>query len=99
MSLFELTKAYSIFAYDGQLCHIKIFQSDENTCESVIEKKYTDMINLILTNRYFKLNGFPVNSNLDFQDRNVFVKTGTSRNFRDNWSIGFTDNYIVGVWV
>lgn len=99
VSLFELTKAYSIFAYDGQLCHIKIFQSDENTCESVIEKKYTDMINLILTNRYFKLNGFPVNSNLDFQDRNVFVKTGTSRNFRDNWSIGFTDNYIVGVWV
>ncbi len=29
----------------------------------------------------------------------MFVKTGTSRNFRDNWAIGYTDNYIIWVWV
>jgi membrane carboxypeptidase/penicillin-binding protein PbpC len=45
------------------------------------------MVSSILTNRYFKLGGFPINSSLDFADRNVFVKTGTSRNFRDNWAI------------
>jgi penicillin-binding protein 1C len=27
------------------------------------------------------------------------VKTGTSKDFRDNWCIGFTDEYLVGVWV
>jgi penicillin-binding protein 1C len=27
------------------------------------------------------------------------VKTGTSKDMRDNWAIGFTDRYTVGVWV
>jgi membrane carboxypeptidase/penicillin-binding protein PbpC len=60
-----------------------------------MDTKYTSMVEEILTNRYFKLAGFPINSNLDFADRNVFVKTGTSRNFKDNWSIGYTDKYII----
>lgn len=27
------------------------------------------------------------------------VKTGTSKDFRDNWCVGFTDDFLVGVWV
>jgi penicillin-binding protein 1C len=27
------------------------------------------------------------------------VKTGTSKDMRDNWCVGFTDRYAVGVWV
>lgn len=27
------------------------------------------------------------------------VKTGTSKDMRDNWCIGYTDNYTVSVWV
>ena len=27
------------------------------------------------------------------------VKTGTSKDMRDNWCIGYTDRYTVGVWV
>ncbi len=27
------------------------------------------------------------------------MKTGTSKDMRDNWCIGFTDRYTVGVWV
>jgi penicillin-binding protein 1C len=27
------------------------------------------------------------------------VKTGTTRNFRDNWTIGYSPQYVVGVWV
>ena len=30
---------------------------------------------------------------------NVAVKTGTSKDMRDNWCVGFTKNYTVGVWV
>ena len=26
------------------------------------------------------------------------VKTGTSQDFRDNWTVGYTTNYVVGVW-
>jgi penicillin-binding protein 1C len=27
------------------------------------------------------------------------VKTGTSKDMRDNWCVGFSDRYVVGVWV
>ena len=27
------------------------------------------------------------------------VKTGTSKDYRDNWTVGFTRDYTVGVWV
>ncbi|MDD4151504.1 MAG: transglycosylase domain-containing protein [Candidatus Gracilibacteria bacterium] len=99
VSLYELTRAYSIFAHDGNLCDISFISENIGKCSNIAEKKYTDMVSEILTNRYFKLGGFPINSSLDFPYRNVFVKTGTSRNFRDNWAIGYTDNYIIGVWV
>lgn len=28
----------------------------------------------------------------------MFVKTGTSRNFRDNYAVGYTDRYLIAVW-
>ncbi len=104
INLYELTRAYSIFAKNGEFCEINIFQDENknwkwNQCKFIINKKYTDMVEEILTNRYFKLAWFPIYSNLDFPDRNVFVKTGTSRNFKDNWSIWFTSNFIIWVWV
>ncbi len=97
ISLYELTRAFTIFAYDWKLCKINVIASD-NSCKQIIDKKYTDMINEILTNRYYKLWEFPINWNLDFPDKKVFLKTGTSRNFKDNWTIWFTDNYIIWVW-
>jgi penicillin-binding protein 1C len=33
------------------------------------------------------------------RNRNIRYKTGTSYGFRDAWSIGYDDNYTVGVWV
>ncbi len=30
--------------------------------------------------------------------RPAAVKTGTSQDFRDNWTIGYTTDYVVGVW-
>ena len=32
-------------------------------------------------------------------DLRASVKTGTSKDMRDNWCLGFTDKYTVGVWV
>lgn len=41
---------------------------------------------------------FGVDSVLTFPF-NVAVKTGTSKDMRDNWCVGFSRNYTVGVWV
>jgi membrane peptidoglycan carboxypeptidase len=30
--------------------------------------------------------------------RPAAVKTGTSQNFRDNWTVGYTTDYVMGVW-
>lgn len=98
VSLYELTQAFSIFAHDGDFCNINYLAWEKTKCKNVIEKKYTDMTNFILTNRYFKVRWFPINSTLDFADKNVFLKTWTSRNFRDNWTVWYTDNYVIWVW-
>lgn len=42
---------------------------------------------------------FGSNSKLTIPKHKVAVKTGTSNNFRDNWTIGFTPDYLVAVWV
>lgn len=99
ISLFELTRAYSIFAHQGKLCEFHILEKKDYKCRQIIEPRYINDIVYILSNRYFKLESFPINSNLDFPDRFVFKKTGTSRNFSDNFTIGFTKNYMIGVWV
>lgn len=99
ISLFELTRAFTIFSSWWYLCEFTIIKWEKTNCKKIIDKKYTDMIEMILSNRYFKLKSFPLDSNLDFPDRFVFVKTWTSRNFSDNVAVGYTDNYIIWVWV
>jgi membrane carboxypeptidase/penicillin-binding protein PbpC len=42
--------------------------------------------------------GFGTNSILKI-DRAAAVKTGTTTNFHDNWTIGYTPDLLVGVWV
>ena len=98
MTLYELLQAYSIFAYDGLYCEIAYVEDTRTPCVRKVDKKYTDMITGILSDRYEKLPEFPMYASLDFADRWVALKTGTSRNFRDNWTIGFTEHYMIGVW-
>ncbi len=99
ISLYELARAYSLFSSKWNYCEINIIKNSQQRCTKIMDESYTNMVEEILTNRYFKLAWFPINSNLDFSDREVFVKTGTSRNFKDNWSIWYTTDYIIWVWV
>ncbi len=97
VSLREMARAYGIFAHQGELCDIAIFSWQQVTCKTIIDPKYITMVVDILSNRYNKMPSFPLFSNLDFPDRNVFLKSGTSRKFSDNRVIGFTDHYIVAI--
>lgn len=42
---------------------------------------------------------FGTNSLLKIKNYPVSVKTGTTNDFRDNWTIGYTPNYLVAAWV
>ena len=56
------------------------------------------LITNILSDSHARATAFGVNSvlNLPFP---VAVKTGTSSNFRDTWTVGFTTDYTVATWV
>ncbi len=52
----------------------------------------------ILSDRWARLPGFGEGNVLELS-RPAAVKTGTTRNFRDNWTIGFTPQLLTVVWV
>lgn len=99
VTLFELLQSYTIFSHEWNFCLFRFFQDEPYTCNSMIDKRFTDMVVSILSQRHLRFPQFPIGSNIDFPDRFVFIKTGTSRNFNDSWALWFTRNYLIGVWV
>jgi membrane peptidoglycan carboxypeptidase len=57
------------------------------------------IISDILRDNKTRSTAFGSNSPLTIPDHTVAVKTGTSDNKRDNWTIGYTNDYVVTVWV
>ena len=53
----------------------------------------------ILADNNARASAFGQNSTLVIPNKTVSVKTGTSNEKRDNWTIGFTPSYVVAVWV
>ena len=54
----------------------------------------------ILSDNRARTPAFGTNSWLNIpQHPHVAVKTGTTQNLRDNWTIGYTPDYLVAVWV
>jgi len=53
----------------------------------------------ILADNYARTPAFGPNSLLVIPGHQVAVKTGTTNDKRDNWTIGYTKDYVVVVWV
>jgi penicillin-binding protein 1C len=69
------------------------------TASSAIQKSSTwALITDMLSDSHARAKAFGVDSvlNLPFP---AAVKTGTSSNFRDTWTVGFTTDYTVATWV
>lgn len=66
--------------------------------ERVVEEKYVAMLDSILSNNENRAWVFGDNSPLRFDTRQVAAKTGTTNEFRDGWTMGYTPNLAVGVW-
>ena len=69
-----------------------------NAGERVIDEKYVAMLDSILSNNDSRAWVFGENSPLRFDNRPVTAKTGTTNEFRDGWTIGYTPSLAVGVW-
>ncbi len=97
--LLELTQAYGIFARGGLTLPLRVFADDPvPKGENVLEPGVAWLIDSALSDDEARMREFGKNSPLHFSFP-AGAKTGTTRNGRDNWAMGFTPDRIVGVWV
>lgn len=57
------------------------------------------IISDILRDNNARSQAFGTNSELRIGNAPVSVKTGTTNDLRDNWTIGYTEDFLVAVWV
>jgi len=67
--------------------------------KKITSEKYIQLINKVLSDRKTGIEQFGMKSNLNLLQDNYAVKTGTSREFCDSWTMGYTPDFLVGVWV
>ncbi|MCE5208453.1 MAG: transglycosylase domain-containing protein [Chloroflexi bacterium] len=110
VTLLELTNAYSVYANNGRylkpVAILKIVDHEGNVVfeyqppegEQVIREEHAYLISSILSDNTARTPTFGSNSvlNLPFP---AAVKTGTTNDFRDNWTVGYTPDLAVGVWI
>src|SRR5688572_26536245 len=110
VSLIDMTSAFSVFANGGKkvppVAILKIVDFQGNVIdeyqppqgEQVIRAEHAFLISSILSDNEARSWMFGRNSllNLPFQ---VAAKTGTTNDFRDNWTLGYTPDLVTGVWV
>ena len=109
VSLLQMTNAYATFAnggiYNPTTFILSVTDKNGNVLESynqnsnnTIPKNTADQINDILSDNIARTPLYGANSGLYFGDRPVAAKTGTTNDYRDTWTIGYTPSYAVGVW-
>lgn len=67
--------------------------------KKVLPQGVSFIISNILADNGARVLEFGENSQLKIQGKVVSAKTGTTNDFRDNWTIGYTPSFIVAVWV
>ena len=102
MDLLHLSYFFSVFANNGVLKPLFIENNNAYFAkkEKVFEEVYVELINSILTDRSTSVDQFGQKSSLNLPtSQKIALKTGTSREYHDSWTIGYTPDFLVGVWV
>jgi len=109
--LIDLTSAYSAFVNKGYrvepVAILKVEDSTGKVLEQIKPKKtkrvlseeQAFLIASILSDNDARKEIFGTNSLLHVSGRTLAVKTGTTNDKRDNWTIGGNPDVMVGVWV
>ncbi|RIL11995.1 MAG: penicillin-binding protein 1C [Proteobacteria bacterium] len=99
VSLFELVNAYRTFANEGVFSDLKVHSNEEPTGKRrVFSPRTAKLVSEILSDREARSLTFGLESVLSTSFWSS-VKTGTSKDMVDNWCVGYSGRYTVGVWV
>lgn len=67
--------------------------------EKVLSEETAFLISHILSDNNARSTAFGASSVLNVPGKTVSVKTGTTNNLRDNWTIGYTPDLLIATWV
>ena len=65
----------------------------------VLDREPTYLVSHILLDNSARVGAFGPSSKLVIPNQAVSAKTGTTNDLRDNWTIGYTPEYLTAVWV
>ncbi len=110
VTLLEHVSAYTAFAGEGikpyyrSILQIKdqsgkVLEEFTVKKKKVLPKEAAQLITSILSDNEARSFIFGANNLLILPDRAVAAKTGTTNDFRDAWTIGYTAEFAAGVWV
>ena len=98
VSLLSLSNSYRTLSNGGAYSPVS-FQADEKIAATpAIDPRAAFIVTDILADPLARARTFGTDSVLATRFWTA-VKTGTSKDMRDNWAIGFSQRYTVGVWV
>ena len=99
VSLWELTNAYRSLADEGVWSGLRLISEENGSAQKkrIFSKEASFLISDILSDREARSATFGLENPLSTRFWTA-VKTGTSKDMRDNWCIGYSRKYTVGVW-
>lgn len=99
VTLWDLTHAYVTLARNGNAIPLRtIADASPPSGRQIGDPAYWNYVTDILSDRYARAQAFGIGSVVDMPFP-AAVKTGTSSGYRDTWTIGYTREYTVAVWV
>jgi membrane peptidoglycan carboxypeptidase len=109
VKLLDMAGAFSVFANDGVRNPVqstikivdnsgKVYQQEQIDPQRVLDVQIARKINSILSDNAARTPIFGPHSPLVMDGKTVAAKTGTTSEFRDAWTVGYTPSIAVGVW-
>jgi 1A family penicillin-binding protein len=109
VSLLDMTSAYGVFANDGirnpytgilsvEDLQGNVLETYASAPQTVLAPNIAETISDVLSDNVAKIPAYGLNSPLFFSSKQVASKTGTTNDYKDAWSIGYTPEIVVGAW-
>ena len=99
VTLWQLVNAYRTLANGGSYSDLRLTtDADTQTHTQIYSNAAAFVISDVLSDRASRSTTFGLENSLATRYWSA-VKTGTSKDMRDNWCVGYTDKFTVGVWV
>jgi 1A family penicillin-binding protein len=106
----DMAEAFGVFANKGNLMNLSNIKAIENQHgdsmdfdksepRQVMDPGVAYIISDILSDNQARVTAFGPGSQLEIPGYKASVKTGTTNELKDNWTIGYTPEYLVSVWV